>query len=161
MPNVTGFWSGFQPVTPGAASVPTYTVMVNDTKPIWFYCSKANHCQTGMVGAINAPATGNKTIEAFIALAAAAGQNLAPGQSNSTAPAAGASSSSYGYGSSSTTASLSTSTVPASAPTSSGSTTTTATTAVSTGGASGSLFAGPQHVLTGFSMAALLSAVLL
>lgn len=57
-PNVTdAFFSGFMPnnSTFGSTSnVPTYTIRVKDTKPIWFYCSQAKHCQAGMVGAINA-----------------------------------------------------------------------------------------------------------
>ncbi|KAH6668523.1 hypothetical protein B0J14DRAFT_601027 [Halenospora varia] len=44
-------------------------VYVNDTRPIWFYCSQtsSSHCQSGMVGAINAHSTGD-TLEAFITL---------------------------------------------------------------------------------------------
>ena len=41
--------SGFHP--PGT----TFTVTVNDTNPIYYYCSARGHCQGGMVGAINAP----------------------------------------------------------------------------------------------------------
>lgn len=33
--------------------MPVFTVMVNDTNPIWFYCATAKHCQGGMVGVIN------------------------------------------------------------------------------------------------------------
>jgi plastocyanin len=54
MSNVTGFFSGFQPVPAGASSIPTYTIMVSNASPIWFYCSQGKHCQNGMVGAINA-----------------------------------------------------------------------------------------------------------
>ena len=44
-----GFFGGFQePPT-------TFTVEVNNTDPIWFYCSTAGHCQQGMVGVINPP----------------------------------------------------------------------------------------------------------
>jgi plastocyanin len=45
-----------------------YKIKVNDTKPIWLYCSQATHCMEGMVAAVNAPPTGN-TIAAFQALA--------------------------------------------------------------------------------------------
>lgn len=44
-----GFYSGTQsPPT-------TFTVNVNDTNPMWFYCSTPGHCQAGMVGVINPP----------------------------------------------------------------------------------------------------------
>lgn len=96
------FFSGFMPTNAslGATSnVLTYTIRVNDAKPVWFYCSQGKHCQAGMVGAINAyvsfsqlssptvanthphsPASGNKTMQAFVALAAQATENLSPGQ---------------------------------------------------------------------------------
>jgi hypothetical protein len=32
-----------------------FTVMVNSTDPIWFYCGQVGHCQGGMVGVINPP----------------------------------------------------------------------------------------------------------
>jgi plastocyanin len=31
----------------------TFTITINDTKPIWFYCAFPSHCQAGMVGVIN------------------------------------------------------------------------------------------------------------
>ena len=52
-PSVTGFYSGFMPVTEGATQMATYSVYVKDEKPIWFYCSQGPHCQKGMSGAIN------------------------------------------------------------------------------------------------------------
>ncbi|EOA85210.1 uncharacterized protein SETTUDRAFT_81904, partial [Exserohilum turcica Et28A] len=84
MPNMTtAFFSGFMPTNASFEAkkeVLTYTIRVTDKKPIWFYCSQAKHCQAGMVGAINAPTTGAKTMEAFIALAAKATENITPGQ---------------------------------------------------------------------------------
>ncbi|KAJ5062000.1 Cupredoxin [Bipolaris maydis] len=84
MPNKTdAFFSGFMPTNASFAAtnqVLTYTIRVTDAKPIWFYCSQAKHCQSGMVGAINAPTSGNKTIQAFTALAAQASENLSPGE---------------------------------------------------------------------------------
>ncbi|KAF9695386.1 hypothetical protein EKO04_006540 [Ascochyta lentis] len=77
------FYSGFMPNnTPlnSTAQLLTYTIRVPDDKPIWFYCSQGKHCQEGMVGAINAPASGDKTMQAFSALAAKASENLSPGQ---------------------------------------------------------------------------------
>ncbi|KAG6861723.1 hypothetical protein C0995_012727 [Termitomyces sp. Mi166 len=48
-----GFDSGLQ-------SAKTFTILiVDDTKPIWFHCKQVSHCGMGMVGSINAPATGN------------------------------------------------------------------------------------------------------
>ena len=53
--NVTGFHSGFQPVAASAAMgmIPTYTIMVNNTTPLWIYCAQGPHCQKGMVMVIN------------------------------------------------------------------------------------------------------------
>ncbi|KAK4689036.1 hypothetical protein P7C73_g1073, partial [Tremellales sp. Uapishka_1] len=53
--------SGF---SSGVMASGTYTVTVNDTNPIWIFCSVPGHCQTGMVMAINAPTTG-QTFAAF------------------------------------------------------------------------------------------------
>lgn len=53
--NATGIYSGFQPVEASAAmgQIPTYTIMVADQKPLWFYCSQGMHCQNGMVMVVN------------------------------------------------------------------------------------------------------------
>lgn len=55
----------------------TYTIPVRDTNPVWFYCSQARHCQSGMVGAINPPTTG-QTLDMFRAAAAQAPENVTP-----------------------------------------------------------------------------------
>jgi plastocyanin len=47
-------FSGYMPVAADAVNTPTYTIMVQDTKPMWLYCSQGKHCQSGMVMAINA-----------------------------------------------------------------------------------------------------------
>ena len=52
-PLAGGFFSGFVPTSSGE-SMTTFMITVNNTKPIWFYCSQGKHCQSGMVGAINA-----------------------------------------------------------------------------------------------------------
>ncbi|KAF8849237.1 Cupredoxin, partial [Acephala macrosclerotiorum] len=67
-PLANGFFSTFQPTTSESAN--TFTILVNDTKPIWLYCGQTtgNHCQSGMVASINAPTTGN-TLAAFTLLA--------------------------------------------------------------------------------------------
>ena len=57
MPLKGGFFSGFTPnESPDVAAPTTFTITVNDTKPIWAYCSQTNgdHCQKGMVHSINA-----------------------------------------------------------------------------------------------------------
>lgn len=53
---------------------------MKDDKPIWFYCAQTAkaHCQAGMVGSVNAPAAGNKTFDAFKALAATAPPSTIP-----------------------------------------------------------------------------------
>ncbi|KAH8784536.1 Cupredoxin [Hyaloscypha sp. PMI_1271] len=64
-PLAGGFFSTFIPTNSSEASE-TFTIVVNDTKPIWIYCAQTvkSHCQSGMVASINAPATGN-TLAAF------------------------------------------------------------------------------------------------
>ncbi|TFK61949.1 hypothetical protein BDN72DRAFT_413790 [Pluteus cervinus] len=74
-----GASSGFNPVTANTNPLPTFQVHVTDTKPIWIHCEQANHCSSGMVFAINPPATGN-TFDAFKKLA------VAGGSSGSSAP---------------------------------------------------------------------------
>lgn len=52
-----GFFSGFTPATSETVEAPTtFTITINDTKPIWVYCGQTtgNHCQSGMVHAVNA-----------------------------------------------------------------------------------------------------------
>ncbi|KAL8679677.1 MAG: hypothetical protein Q9224_007012 [Gallowayella concinna] len=90
------------PVKPDAAMMPSYTIMINDTKPIWYYCSQGDHCQDGMVGVINPPAANkSRTIESFTALANKATENLSPGQSLSTSSSSSSSGSSSSGSSSS------------------------------------------------------------
>jgi len=73
-----GFDSGFMAVAADASAFPTFNITVNDTAPIWTYCRQANHCGNGMVFAINAVESGNKSFSAYQALAK---------QLNGTAPA--------------------------------------------------------------------------
>lgn len=53
--NVTGFHSGFQPAaaSAGMGMIPTYTVQINSTNPVWLYCVQGRHCENGMVMVIN------------------------------------------------------------------------------------------------------------
>jgi len=77
--NVTGFWSGFMPVTAQDTSMPVFTIDVKAATPIWFYCATAKHCQGGMVGVINPPANNAaRTIETYRTGAGKAAANVAP-----------------------------------------------------------------------------------
>jgi plastocyanin len=38
-----GFYSGFHATSSGEANT-TFMITVQDTKPIWFYCSQGQHC---------------------------------------------------------------------------------------------------------------------
>ncbi|KAK8044381.1 hypothetical protein PG993_004405 [Apiospora rasikravindrae] len=64
-----GFFSGYVPVSGTSESEDVFTVMVNDTKPIWFYCTQKTHCKGGMVGVVNAPQ--GKTLDDYKKAAAA------------------------------------------------------------------------------------------
>jgi len=89
MPMSGGFNSGFEPVGDSATNFPTFTVPVNDTKPIWVYCAQANHCSSGMVFAVNAPSSGN-TFDAFRANAMGSGSssnNVGPSSTGAGTPA--------------------------------------------------------------------------
>ncbi|KAL8641429.1 MAG: hypothetical protein Q9228_001748 [Teloschistes exilis] len=111
MPSTMGFFSGFMPVKANASMMPSYTIMVNDTKPIWYYCSQGDHCQDGMVGVINPPAANkSRTIESFTSLAKQATENLSPGQSSSASASSDmGSTGSSSYGSSGSSGSTSSS----------------------------------------------------
>jgi plastocyanin len=85
-----GFNSGFQPVPANQTdNLPTYTVHVNDTEPIWVYCAQAlrlpnSHCGAGMVFAINCgPDGANNSFTNFkrSALAYGAGLSASPSPS--------------------------------------------------------------------------------
>jgi plastocyanin len=55
--SIVGIFSGYQPVAASASMgmVPVFTVMINNTNPVWLYCSQGRHCQNGMVMVINEP----------------------------------------------------------------------------------------------------------
>jgi len=64
-----GFDSGLQSGT-------KFTIQItNDQEPIWFFCKGPGHCGRGMVGAINAPTTGDKTFATYLATVKALGSN--------------------------------------------------------------------------------------
>ncbi|KAK0483382.1 Cupredoxin [Armillaria novae-zelandiae] len=57
-----------------------FTVNItDDTQPIWFHCKQVDHCGMGMVGSVNAPASGN-TFDSFQAAAMKIGSNEATEQ---------------------------------------------------------------------------------
>ncbi|KAH9985574.1 hypothetical protein BJV77DRAFT_108698 [Russula vinacea] len=69
--NPAGFDSGLQ-------TAKEFTIQItNDQEPVWFFCKNTGHCGLGMVGAINAPTTGN-TYAAFLAAAKALGASEIP-----------------------------------------------------------------------------------
>nr|ARK07238.1 putative secreted effector protein CSEP008 [Podosphaera xanthii] len=83
--NATGIFSGYMPIIPTSAAtgspamMPTYTIMINNTTPIWIYCSQAKHCQKGMTMVINENAANPaKSLENYVALAAKAAGPAAP-----------------------------------------------------------------------------------
>jgi len=93
-PNVTdSIDSGFMPVPQGATTSPQFSVVVNDTVPLWFYCKQANHCGMGMVFAVNPVQTGPRNFSAFQALAMQINGTAAPAAGGSAAaPGTGAAS---------------------------------------------------------------------
>ncbi|KAH7354623.1 hypothetical protein BKA65DRAFT_496693 [Rhexocercosporidium sp. MPI-PUGE-AT-0058] len=56
-PGRVGFWSEFHPVALVLSNPPIWRLLVNDTDPIFFYCSSLGACLEGMVGVINAKST--------------------------------------------------------------------------------------------------------
>lgn len=53
-----GFSSGFQPVDAILDEPPKWTIRINDSDPIFFYCSALGSCiRYGMVGVINPSAS--------------------------------------------------------------------------------------------------------
>ncbi|KAA8622322.1 PAT1 domain-containing protein [Pyrenophora tritici-repentis] len=67
--NKKGFFSGFKPVNAILSSPPTYRIRINDTNPVFFYCSAPGSCLNyGMVGAINPNASTSVTYQHELAL---------------------------------------------------------------------------------------------
>jgi plastocyanin len=52
--NGTGFFSG-DITTSSGENTNVFTIKINDTNPIFFYCVIPTHCQAGMSGVINPP----------------------------------------------------------------------------------------------------------
>jgi len=94
---VVGFDSDFIPVTEDATEFPEWSMVVNDTAPIWAYCRQPNpqsHCGSGMVFAINSDEQGERNFAAFQGVAQAingtAAAANAPAPTETTASASGA-----------------------------------------------------------------------
>ncbi|THH10005.1 hypothetical protein EW145_g1624 [Phellinidium pouzarii] len=93
-PGQVGFDSGFMAVSANATTFPTFTVTVNDTKPIWVYCRQTGHCGQGMVFSVNAIESGPNNFAAFQALAmqqngtSASASSTASGSTSSSASGA-------------------------------------------------------------------------
>ncbi|EJD46046.1 hypothetical protein AURDEDRAFT_113763 [Auricularia subglabra TFB-10046 SS5] len=69
--------SGYIPVAATETTFPTKKLTVPDsTTPLWFFCAQGNHCQQGMVFAVN-PGTPEK-MQTFLTNAAAAAPGGAP-----------------------------------------------------------------------------------
>ncbi|KAF1921678.1 hypothetical protein BDU57DRAFT_57360 [Ampelomyces quisqualis] len=87
-----GMDSGFMANPEGKPGV-TWNMTVQTTEPLWFYCKQQNgiHCGKGMVFAVNAATTGDKTMADFKALAVGTnGTSLTPGGLQRVDPAAAA-----------------------------------------------------------------------
>ncbi|KIM93277.1 hypothetical protein OIDMADRAFT_61774 [Oidiodendron maius Zn] len=77
--NGTGFFAGF--MTNGTGPNPTtFTITINDTNPIWYFCLFPGHCQAGMVGVINPPSNTSETLAIFRANAADTSKSTSPAQ---------------------------------------------------------------------------------
>ncbi|KAK9476270.1 hypothetical protein V1514DRAFT_337368 [Lipomyces japonicus] len=71
-----GFFSGLIAAT--VSDTPTFTILVNSSDPIWFYCPEAYHCQSGMVGVINPPK--NQTVDDWADASTHASVNKSPSE---------------------------------------------------------------------------------
>ncbi|KAI1438607.1 hypothetical protein GGR50DRAFT_691143 [Xylaria sp. CBS 124048] len=89
--NETGIFSGFMPVQAGAATIPTYTVQVTSTTPLWLYCAQVGHCQAGMVMVINENTAANATrsLDNFRSMAAQVPTSVVPPVTTGTESDAG------------------------------------------------------------------------
>ncbi|KAI0086390.1 Cupredoxin [Irpex rosettiformis] len=80
----TALDSGFQFVAANATTVPQYSFTmtnISSSTPLWFYCRQADHCQKGMVFAVNP--TADKTFQAYQAKAMSLG-SVNPGNTTTT-----------------------------------------------------------------------------
>lgn len=105
--NVTGVHSGYVPFAASAAmgQVPVYTIMINNTNPMWLYCAQAKHCQNGMVMVINenTAANSSRSLANYRQLASSVAQSTVPGQAPATGGNGGGAGTGGGAGSGSGT----------------------------------------------------------
>jgi len=90
--NVKGINSGFMPVAANATTFPVWRINITDTSPLWFFCEQTGHCQSGMVGSVNAVESSSKNYAAFKANAmssAAPSSGSAPGYGSPSASGSG------------------------------------------------------------------------
>ncbi|KAI9930780.1 hypothetical protein MW887_011537 [Aspergillus wentii] len=73
----TSFFSGFIDSASGESTT-VFTLTVNNTDPIWYYCPRTGHCEAGMVGVINPPTAGPDSLDAFRSAASNANGDSAP-----------------------------------------------------------------------------------
>ncbi|KAF2702755.1 hypothetical protein K504DRAFT_508715 [Pleomassaria siparia CBS 279.74] len=60
-------------------NMPSFAVPIQNTNPMYIYCSQAQHCQQGMVMVINPPAAGQgTTLNMYASTAAQANSNTGP-----------------------------------------------------------------------------------
>ncbi|KAH8602870.1 hypothetical protein B0O99DRAFT_14393 [Bisporella sp. PMI_857] len=85
--NKQGFWSGFYFFADAHLPSRKFQVTVNDTDPIYFYCTAPGACSKGgAVGSINA--VSGETIEHLKEHAITSGEEIFPGQALPSQPAA-------------------------------------------------------------------------
>lgn len=98
--SVPGIWSSFMPVAAGASKkeIPVFTVQINDTKPIWIFCSQGKHCSSGMSMVINENTSANSTrslanyrTAASTAQGGSSGSGSAPGYGSGSGSSSGSS----------------------------------------------------------------------
>ncbi|KAI5783645.1 hypothetical protein EDC01DRAFT_215697 [Geopyxis carbonaria] len=77
--------SGFRPNFNNTVGANQFAVTLADENVHWFYCGQADHCEKGMVHAINPPTSGPKTFAAFVKKATS-GLITPPTGGNSTIP---------------------------------------------------------------------------
>jgi hypothetical protein len=109
-----------------SSNPPMFVITVNSTDASWFYCSEADHCQNGMVFAINptvCPSTlklmqSEQTVAQFMSAAGNAGASVSPtgGPTGGTMAAGSSSASMMSSTESSTSSSTEMSTMESSTP---------------------------------------------
>ncbi|RSL46169.1 hypothetical protein CEP54_013981 [Fusarium duplospermum] len=75
--NSTAFFSGDFSVSDDVSDE-VFTITVEAETPIWYYCAVQGHCQGGMVGVINAPSSGQRTLAAYKKAAADVDETVEP-----------------------------------------------------------------------------------